>query len=61
LFFYFGAFRPSNATLENIFAETGIIAISVLIFASEDLDDNGHDGNDPRYSQNMPFQAISTK
>jgi len=57
---YFGAEKPSNTTLENIFSETGILAISVLIFASEDIGDDGYNGNDPRYSQNMPFQAIST-
>jgi len=58
---YFGAFRPSNSALETIFSETGILAISVLIFASEDIDDDGYQGGDPKYSQNMPFQAISTK
>ncbi len=57
---YFGAFKTSNSTLEPIYGTTGIAALSILMFSSEDIDNNGHDGNDPRYSQNLPFQAIST-
>jgi len=57
---YFGAYRTSNITLQTMYAQNGILALSILIFSSEDIDDDGYDGNDPNYSQNLPFQAVST-
>jgi len=58
---YFGAAGTGPPTLETIYSQNGNLALSMLFYACEDTNDDGTcQGNEPHYSQNLPFQAIST-
>ncbi len=57
---YFGANAAGSATLETTHDSVAIIAVDVLTFGHQDVNENKiyDDPGDPPYSQNLAFQAI---
>jgi len=57
---YFGVDSAGGATLQETHNSADIIAVNLLTFGHEDVNDNGIYDNpgDPPYSQNLAFQAL---
>ena len=55
---YFGVTDAGGSSLQNTHNSDDIVAVFMLIFGHEDVDDNGYNLGDPPYSQNLPFQAL---
>jgi len=57
---YFSVDAAGGTTLNESHPDTGIIAVHVLIFGHQDVNENGIYDNpgDPPYSQNLSFQAL---
>jgi len=55
---YFGTKTVGSGDLEKTHGSTAIVAVFMLIFGVEDIDDSGtKTSGDTPYSQNLPFQA----